>query len=315
MHNNRNIFIYVKRTSHLCIAEQTVRQVEQTKRGVRPLFLLHITGGSVSMARYHGLPQVSRLFLMWQGHRELEFGRRQQMRTSALPHLREYRHISPTRLRKGKRHWLIKMKKLCQDQLPLEQYRDDVCGAVRQALFGQRLFKRKVLLCVKAQRCSNYVQLFCASMFWGDKCERFSFALHYSGVLTWFLDIYDCCTTAFYMSGGGGQKEIHSFMRSLTDYCWWMTGEFNLKMQMCFEQQNHSLYMWIYRKSALFSVIFAVTFVAEQTQLRVFWVSLSILLPGLLQMNQNQIICSAWEHPAVSKITLQTGGITGIAVK
>lgn len=33
--NNRNIFIYDKRMSHLCIAEQTVRQVEQTKRGVR----------------------------------------------------------------------------------------------------------------------------------------------------------------------------------------------------------------------------------------------------------------------------------------
>lgn len=37
-----------------------------------PLFLLHITGGSISMARCHGLPRVSRLFLMWQGHRELE---------------------------------------------------------------------------------------------------------------------------------------------------------------------------------------------------------------------------------------------------
>lgn len=90
------------------------------------------------------------------------------------------------------------MKKLCQDQLPLEQYRDDVCGAVRQALFGQRLFKRKVLLCVKAQRCSIYAQLICASMFWGYKGERFSFPPHYSGVLTWFLDIYDCCTTYMY---------------------------------------------------------------------------------------------------------------------
>lgn len=300
--------------SPLCIAEQTVRQVEQTKRGVRLLFLLHITGGSVSMARCHGLPRVSRLFLMWQGHQELEFGRRQQMRTSGLPHLCEHRHISPTRPRKGKRHWLIQMKKLCRDQLPLEQYRDDMGGAVRQALFGQRLFKRKVLLCVKAQRCSNYVQLICASMYWGDKGERFSFALHYSGVLTWCLDIYDCCTTAVYVSGGGGQKEIHSFMRSLTDYCWWMTGAFNLKMQMCFEQQNHSLHMWIYLKSAVSSVILDVAFVAEKTHLKVFWVSLSILLPGLLQMNQNQIICSTREHPAVSKITLQPGGITGITV-
>lgn len=45
---------------------------------------------------------------------------------------------------------------------------------------------------VKAQRHSNYAQLICALMFWRDKGERFSFALHYSGVLTWFLDIYDC---------------------------------------------------------------------------------------------------------------------------
>lgn len=151
--------------SHLCIAEQTVGQVEQTKRGVRPLFLLHITGGSVAMARCHGLPQASRLFLMWQGHRELEFGRRQQTRTIALPHLCAHRHISNVSHQdeKGKRHWsewLTKMKKLCQDQLPLEQYRDDVCRAVRQALSGLTLFKRKVLLWVKAQRCSNYDMCF-----------------------------------------------------------------------------------------------------------------------------------------------------------
>lgn len=64
-----------------------------------------------------------------------------------------------------------------------------------------------------------------------------------------------------------------STVRSLTDYCWWMTGVCNLKMQMCFEQQNHSSHMWTYLKSALFSVIFAVVFVAEQMHLRVFWVS------------------------------------------
>lgn len=186
--------------SHLCIAEQTVRQVAQTKRGTRPLFLLHITRGSVSMARCHGLPWVSQLFLMWQGHRELEFGCRQQMRTSSLSHQCLHTHVSSiSHQHEKKALGLIRMKKLCQAQLPLEQYRDahNVCSAVRQALFGQRLLWN-VLLCVKAQRCSNYAQLICASMFWGDKGERFSFSLHYSGVLTRFLDVYDCCTTYMY---------------------------------------------------------------------------------------------------------------------
>ncbi|KAJ4934115.1 hypothetical protein JOQ06_006920 [Pogonophryne albipinna] len=36
--------------SHLCIAEQTAEQVEQTKQGVcSPLLLLHIRRGSVTM--------------------------------------------------------------------------------------------------------------------------------------------------------------------------------------------------------------------------------------------------------------------------
>lgn len=45
--------------------------------------LLRITGGSVSMARCHGFPRVTRLFLTCQGHRELEFGRRQPTGTGA----------------------------------------------------------------------------------------------------------------------------------------------------------------------------------------------------------------------------------------
>lgn len=43
---------------------------------------LRITGGSVSMARCHGFPRVTRLFLKRQGHRELEFGCRRPMGTS-----------------------------------------------------------------------------------------------------------------------------------------------------------------------------------------------------------------------------------------
>ena len=56
------------------------------------------------------------------------------------------------------------MKRLCHHQLPLEQYRDDVCGALRQALWGQRLFQEKCCS-AKAQRRSNDAPLICASMF------------------------------------------------------------------------------------------------------------------------------------------------------
>lgn len=47
--------------------------------------LLRITGGSVSMARCHGFPRVTRLFLTWQGHRELEFGRRRGRARAVAP--------------------------------------------------------------------------------------------------------------------------------------------------------------------------------------------------------------------------------------
>lgn len=80
-----------------------------------------------------------------------------------------------------------------------------------------------MLLCIKAQRCSNYAQSICASMFWGDrwkvKGERFSVALHYSGVLTWFPDIYDCCRTYVQHSTWVGEVE---WRRSTVSWGAWL---------------------------------------------------------------------------------------------
>lgn len=63
------------------------------------------------------------------------------------------------------------MEKLCLDQLGLEQHRDDVCSAAgntSRASFVEEkgCLKEKVLLCVKAQRCSKIIVGVCALCSW-----------------------------------------------------------------------------------------------------------------------------------------------------
>lgn len=58
------------------------------------LFLLHIRRGSVSMARCHGFPWVTLLFLKRQGHGELSFSGRQHSVAHARLHICTRKHIS-----------------------------------------------------------------------------------------------------------------------------------------------------------------------------------------------------------------------------
>lgn len=228
--NNRNIFIYVKRMSHLCIAEQTVGQVEQTKGDAR--LLLRVTRGSVSMARCHGFPRVTRLFLMWRGGGQWELrsgGHRWRTgmdglslthtHTPACTHNSNASHQgeleAPSACRRRHRCRRLGPKGIDRnDWFKRKTFVKSSCSwnnmegmGARHLVWTKSLFKRKVLLCVKAQRCSSYALLICASMLWGDKGERFSLALPYSGVLIWSLDSYDNVYVQYSTSVDGGWTE------------------------------------------------------------------------------------------------------------
>lgn len=98
--NIRDIFLWDLNTkmSHLCIAEQTAAQVEQTKQGVRsPL----PPPQQKRVCIYGALPRLplgnAALFLKRQGHRELSFSGRQHTvaRTLAHAHLHVHKDQTP----------------------------------------------------------------------------------------------------------------------------------------------------------------------------------------------------------------------------
>lgn len=147
--NNRNIFIYVKRMSHLCIAEQTVGQVEQTKRGVRSApphhgrirvygTLPRLPSGNAAIFNVARSPGAR---VRPQTTDEDERARSRCGTCACGDTLPTYTVpgragssqllISAPHGPKGidRNDWL-KWEKLCQDQLRVEQYRDDVCRAV-----------------------------------------------------------------------------------------------------------------------------------------------------------------------------------------
>lgn len=115
------------------------------------------------------------------------------------------------------------------------------------------------------------------------------------------LQLLHNTSVQFSTSVGEVNRRRSTFMRSRTDYCWWMTSVFNLKLQMCFQQQNHSLHMWTY---LLFSGRCLLSCLLQSGHDSGCSVSLSILPPRPLKMNQNRIICLVWKHPASSIITI-----------
>lgn len=178
--------------SHLCIAEQTVRQVEQTKRGIGPALppphhgRIHIYG---TLPRPPP-PGVWRLFLMWQGHRELEDGRAATPPVRAQTH---FQHLPPGRERQKasieKTDWMNEWKSFVKTSCHRNNTEMVCVVLLDKPCLDKGCSKEKCCSALRLRDALIMLNRSALPCFGGDKGERFSFALHYSGVLTWFLDI------------------------------------------------------------------------------------------------------------------------------
>lgn len=230
------------------------------------------------MARCYGFPWVTQLFLKRQGHRELSFSGRQQTNTLAHAHLHVQTHfqfllgsaslthrhqawktqsgsayLCPcTATSPPPRHWL-KWKGLIEmidwngkalsgpaATATIQRWRVQCCWQQPQSLVcrGERLFKRKVLFCVKAQRCSNDAVMICASVI-GRRNEKvksfplFCTTLEYIHDLRWHLKLlhntYVQYSTLVGKVGIEGDPQFYEDRTLIGYYCWCMIGTINLK--------------------------------------------------------------------------------------